>query len=112
MPTLRKAPKPDPEQMYRAIDGFIYRSKSGLDDFVREDERLLGSHEAVQARPELFMPDGLDDVTCPHRGPPPHSPKGGSADSKVVVSRPDGVDAHWTLGRPCEWEGEWDLATI
>ncbi len=57
---------------------------------------------------QVWTKEGLVDVTCPHAGPQPHSPQGGSADSKVIVSRPDGVDAHWTLGRPCEWEGDWD----
>ena len=61
---------------------------------------------------QAWTEDGLKNVTCPHQGPQPHSPTGGSADSKVVVSGPEGVDAHWTLGRPCEWEGEWDLVTI
>jgi hypothetical protein len=61
---------------------------------------------------QVWTEEGLDDVTCPHRGPGPHAAKGGSADSKVIVSRADGVEAHWTLGRPCEWEGEWDWVAL
>ena len=51
------------------------------------------------------------DVTCPHRGGFPDTWEMGSADSKVAVSGED-VQVHWTLGRPCEWQGPWDNVRI
>ncbi|MFT5368477.1 MAG: hypothetical protein ACI8V2_003443 [Candidatus Latescibacterota bacterium] len=47
------------------------------------------------------------DVTCPHRGGFPDTCRQGSADAKVTVNGED-LRIHWTLGRPCEWQGPWD----
>ena len=77
---------------------------------------LMKGHHAYDAADnrveQEWTEDGLQDVTCPHGGSLPHAPRGGSVDSKVVVSGREGVDAHWTLGRPCEWEGSWDHAKM
>ncbi len=89
------------------------------DHYGRLDSRLAqqlmcGHHQYDDAGTRLESPDGAagfqfnGDVTCPHRGEYPHDSEGGSADAKVVVSRQSGVEANWTLGRPCEWVGPWD----
>lgn len=63
MPTLTRTPKPMPTTLYRCVGGFIFRSKTtGVDETIAEDARLLGSHEAVQRYPTMFIPDGQDDL--------------------------------------------------
>lgn len=72
----------------------------GHHQYDREGNRI----EAKEGEPGLQF-EG--DVTCPHRGGFPDTWELGSADAKVVAVG-DQVQAHWTLGRPCEWVGSWD----
>jgi len=51
------------------------------------------------------------DVTCPHGGGYPEKWERGTADAKIAVHGTD-LSVHWTLGRPCEWEGPWDRVTF
>jgi len=50
------------------------------------------------------------DVSCPHSGYP-ETWERGTADAKIAVVG-DTVSVHWTLGRPCEWQGEWDRVEL
>lgn len=76
----------------------------GHHQFTREGERIETGEGEVGLEYE-------GDVTCPHRGGYPDTWRMGSADSKVVVSG-ESVEANWTLGRPCEWVGEWDRVVM
>ena len=77
-------------------------------------ELMCGHHRYDAEGERLESPQGGQgfqfdgDVTCPHKGEYPDAADGGSADAKVIVSDDEGVQANWTLGRPCEWEGPWD----
>jgi hypothetical protein len=70
---------------------------------------MAGHHQHTRAGERLEAVDLQfgGDVTCPHAGGFPETWKHGSADSKVAVSG-EATEVHWTLGRPCEWEGDWD----
>lgn len=46
------------------------------------------------------------DVTCPHSGYP-ETWERGTADAKIAVYGKY-LAMYWTLGRPCEWQGNWD----
>ena len=61
MPPFGKSPKPDPAAMYICLDSFTYRGADGQDHTIREDQRLLGSSEAVTKHPEMFILDGQPD---------------------------------------------------
>lgn len=62
MPTVRK-PKPEPTEIYRALQGFIYRGANGQDVTVQADARLLGSDEAVTRYPSQFIAGTADDAS-------------------------------------------------
>jgi hypothetical protein len=70
----------------------------------RQGQRL----EAPAGKPGLQF-EG--DVTCPHAGGFPDKWVQGSADAKVTVHGED-LRVHWTLGRPCEWQGAWDAVKL
>jgi hypothetical protein len=55
---IPKAPIPNKDQIYVCRMSW-YDEENGA---IRCGARLLGSHRAVQKRPELFTVDGLDDV--------------------------------------------------
>jgi hypothetical protein len=83
-------------------------------DAPMAQELMCGHHRYDEQGCRVESPPGNEgfqfggDVTCPHKGEPPLAAAGGSADAKVVLSGADGVEANWTLGRPCEWDGPWD----
>ena len=78
---------------------------------------LCGHHQHDHYGRRIEAPDGHPglqydgDVTCPHRGGFPDTCRQGSADSKVVVDGDD-LRIYWTLGRPCEWRGDWDAVLL
>ena len=53
----------------------------------------------------------IGDVSCPHFGGFPEQWLGGTADAKIVIHGND-LRIFWTLGRPCEWQGAWDEASL
>jgi hypothetical protein len=57
--TKRKQHGPDPDQIYVAIDSFA-SGTTGAD--IPRGRRLRGDNPNVQAHPNLFLPDGADDV--------------------------------------------------
>ena len=63
--------------------------------------------DAPEGEPPLQF---TGNVTCPHPGYPERWERG-TADSKIAVTG-DTVKVHWTLGRPCEWQGDWDEVTL
>jgi len=95
----------DIRNSYGRIDTEMAKTlMTGHHSYDQEGNRI----EAAEGEPGLQY-EG--DVTCPHGGGYPDAWDSGSADSKVVVSGED-VRVHWTLGRPCEWEGEWDAVAL
>ena len=63
--------------------------------------------ESIEGEPPLQF---SGDVTCPHSGYPETWTRG-TADSKMAVYGDD-LKVYWTMGRPCEWQGEWDAVTL
>ena len=63
--------------------------------------------ESKEGEPPLQF---TGDVTCPHSGYPENWTRG-TADAKMAVHGDD-LMIYWTLGRPCEWQGKWDEATL
>lgn len=76
-------------------------------------ELMQGHHQRDRDGKRIDAADGEPglhyegDVTCPHAGGFPDKWEHGSADAKVAISGED-TRVHWTLGRPCEWQGPWD----
>jgi len=73
---------------------------------------MCGHHQHDRDGNRIESRDGemplqfTEDVTCPHSGHP-ETWERGAADSKIAVCGKE-LAIHWTLGRPCEWEGPWD----
>lgn len=93
------------------------RHNYGQVDCEKAMEFMRGHHqhdrdgnriEAISGAPGLHY-EG--DVSCPHRGGFPDTWEMGSADSKVAVHGQE-LRVHWTLGRPCEWQGTWDTVAL
>ncbi len=77
---------------------------------------MCGHHQHDQDGNRIESKDGetplqfTEDVTCPHSGYP-ETWERGTADSKIAVCGED-LKIYWTLGRPCEWQGDWDEVTL
>jgi len=75
-------------------------------------EFMRGHHQHDREGNRIESKDGeaplqsQGDVTCPHCGHP-ETWERGTADAKMAVYGED-LTIYWTLGRPCEWQGDWD----
>ena len=77
---------------------------------------MSGHHQYDRGGNRIESKDGemplqfTGDVTCPHSGYP-ETWERGTADAKMAVCGED-LSIYWTLGRPCEWQGDWDEVTL
>jgi hypothetical protein len=92
------------------------RHNYGRIDLEMAKELMCGHHQYDRDGNRIESPEGgiplqfTGDVTCPHSGYP-ETWERGTADAKIAVNGDD-LKVYWTLGRPCEWQGRWDEASL
>ena len=78
-------------------------------EFMRGHHQHDRHGRRVESREDMPL-QFTGDVTCPHSGYP-ETWKSGTADAKIAVYGHD-LKVYRTLGRPCEWQGDWDMEKI
>ena len=75
-------------------------------DFMRGHHQHDRDGHRIESKEDETPLQFTGDVTCPHSGYP-ETWERGTADAKIAVNGDD-VKVYYTLGRPCEWQGDWD----
>jgi hypothetical protein len=97
-------------QNFGEIDGGMVRSFMSAHFNIAEDgvRRAFSGDECTGLVP-IHLSEGHSTTPCAHSGGYPERYSGGTEESKVMKIREDEVEIRYIQGRPCEWEGEWDL---
>jgi len=87
------------------VQSFMSAHFNVAEDGVRRDF----SGDERSGLVSIHLSEEHSTTPCAHSGGYPERYSGGTEESKVMTIREDEVEIRYVQGRPCEWEGEWEL---